>query len=195
MPRHDPTPSGSASGSGLAAAGRVADANPQVRATFQWFWTRLRRVVLPVVLTNTPPGGTGNRVFPQVTATFQWFRQWFSSGSSNPNGSCEMSGSRFPPLFEEGTTQRDPRPHNAYPRLPNQETPMPERATPRPTPSINNHDTALIQRALQTIPANCRYHGDKLERENNRPCCDTGLPSLYRRQAEAALKRARGEQP
>lgn len=57
----------------------------------------------------------------------------------------------------------------------------------------DDHDARLIQTALDTIPTECRYHGRDLEwglRPD--PCCDTGKPSLYRRDAEAALKRARG---
>lgn len=60
---------------------------------------------------------------------------------------------------------------------------------------MNASDAALIQRALEALPATCRYHGDNLDREarwGGGACCDTGNPSLYRRHAEAALKRARG---
>ena len=49
-----------------------------------------------------------------------------------------------------------------------------------------------IRQALAALPARCRYHGERLERD--RPswggpeCCDTGAPALLRRQAEASLK-------
>jgi len=66
-------------------------------------------------------------------------------------------------------------------------------------PTLSAHDATLIQRALDTIPAECRYHGDNLERDygmhGTGSCCDTGKPSLYRREAEAALTRACGECP
>lgn len=68
---------------------------------------------------------------------------------------------------------------------------------PNTTPQIDTHDAALIQRALETIPATCRYHGDNLEQDyglhGTGSCCDTGRPALYRRHAEAALLRARGD--
>lgn len=62
--------------------------------------------------------------------------------------------------------------------------------------TIDDLDALLIQRALEAIPVECRYHGASLNRDPGEylsgPCCDTGRPSLYRRYAEAALKRVRG---
>jgi hypothetical protein len=57
---------------------------------------------------------------------------------------------------------------------------------------VNRHNAAIIQAALDTIPATCRYHGGNLERVGpiGNPCCDTGRPALARRKAEAALKRS-----
>lgn len=48
-------------------------------------------------------------------------------------------------------------------------------------------DLATIRRALEMLPATCRYHGGNLERVGplGSPCCDTGKPALYRRRAEA----------
>lgn len=53
-------------------------------------------------------------------------------------------------------------------------------------------DLAKIQRALEALPKTCKYHGDKLDGGSHwydGACCETGKPSLYRREAEAALQR------
>lgn len=52
-------------------------------------------------------------------------------------------------------------------------------------------DTSLIRRALEQLPAACRYHGTRLDSDSPRreACCDTGLPSRLRRDALAALDR------
>lgn len=59
---------------------------------------------------------------------------------------------------------------------------------------LDRRDAAMIQRALETIPAECRYHGDRIVVDyglcGDGSCCDTGRPSMYRRFAEEALKRA-----
>ena len=59
---------------------------------------------------------------------------------------------------------------------------------------MTDYDAAIIQRALDHLPAECHYHGDKLVRDygmwRGEACCDTGKASLARREAEAALKRA-----
>lgn len=59
--------------------------------------------------------------------------------------------------------------------------------------SDRGRDFALIQRALEALPAVCRYHGERFEQDygmhGTGSCCDTGRPSLYRFHAEAALKR------
>ena len=59
---------------------------------------------------------------------------------------------------------------------------------------MTEYEAALIQRALETIPAECRYHGTKFEVDYGMhgvgSCCDTGRPSMYRKAAEGALQRA-----
>lgn len=58
-----------------------------------------------------------------------------------------------------------------------------------------SNDLADIRRALEALPETCRYHGDKLWRGGqfyDGACCETGKPSLYRHQAEDALKRLQG---
>lgn len=58
-------------------------------------------------------------------------------------------------------------------------------------PHLSGHDATTIRRALEALPATCRYHGDELEWGLRREaCCDTGKPALLRRKAEDALKRA-----
>jgi len=63
-----------------------------------------------------------------------------------------------------------------------------------------NSDIETVRRALGRMPASCRYHGDRLlwsETTSVRtamsrpddPCCETGRPALYRREALAALER------
>lgn len=65
-------------------------------------------------------------------------------------------------------------------------------------PAINDHDARLIQRALEALPATCHYHGEHFEQDygmhGTGSCCDTGKLPLYRHHAEAALKRARGDE-
>lgn len=57
---------------------------------------------------------------------------------------------------------------------------------------------AVIERALLQLPEKCRYHGDEIDRGGeswvSRPCCDTGFPSLLRREALRDLE-ALNEQP
>lgn len=64
--------------------------------------------------------------------------------------------------------------------------------------AMPDRDARLIQRALEALPAECRYHGENFEQDygmhGTGSCCDTGKPSLYRHHAEAALKRARGDE-
>ena len=63
-------------------------------------------------------------------------------------------------------------------------------------PTISRRDAKAIQEALDALPAICHYHGDKIVRDygmwRGEACCDTGKPSLLRRDAEAALQRALG---
>jgi hypothetical protein len=64
--------------------------------------------------------------------------------------------------------------------------------------TIGRTDAAMIRRALETIPAECRYHGERLEIDYGLhgmgSCCDTGKPSMYRKYAMEALDRAVAEQ-
>jgi hypothetical protein len=57
---------------------------------------------------------------------------------------------------------------------------------------------ALIERALLQLPVQCRYHGDRIDRGTEswvgRSCCDTGFPSLLRREALVQLAEL-NEQP
>ncbi len=54
-------------------------------------------------------------------------------------------------------------------------------------------DTAAtqIRRALEKLPATCRYHGDNTQPDRpgwgREACCDTGIPAQRRKLAEAAL--------
>lgn len=63
---------------------------------------------------------------------------------------------------------------------------------------LGERDAALIQRALETIPAECRYHHERFEVDYGLhgvgSCCDTGRLPMYRKAAEEALQRALGEQ-
>lgn len=57
---------------------------------------------------------------------------------------------------------------------------------------IGLHNAAMIQRALETIPAECRYHGAEFEVDYGLhgvgSCCDTGRLPMYRKAAEEALQ-------
>lgn len=51
----------------------------------------------------------------------------------------------------------------------------------------------VLRRALESLPATCRYHGDQLDPDRfgrmtrSEACCDTGIPARRRREAENAL--------
>ena len=55
-----------------------------------------------------------------------------------------------------------------------------------------------IRRALEQLPSTCRYHGDKTMPADTWPrreaCCDTGIPAQRRKEAEAAIATALGQQ-
>ncbi|MER8090714.1 hypothetical protein ABTZ57_37975 [Streptomyces sp. NPDC094048] len=56
---------------------------------------------------------------------------------------------------------------------------------------ITNYTAPRIRRALESLPAQCRYHGDRLDPDHlswgREACCDTGEPALRRRVALEAL--------
>jgi hypothetical protein len=63
-------------------------------------------------------------------------------------------------------------------------------------------DMEMIEDAIEALPTQCLYHGDKVEAADigvaplwqqsyDGACCATGKPALYRRRAEAALERLR----
>ena len=61
-------------------------------------------------------------------------------------------------------------------------------------------DVEALEDAVEALPTQCLYHGDKLEATDHvftdrilydGACCASGQPALYRRRAEAALKRLR----
>jgi hypothetical protein len=57
---------------------------------------------------------------------------------------------------------------------------------------LDRADLAIVKAAIEHLPATCRYHEDRLDRESRwggGACCDTGKPALARREAEAALER------
>lgn len=57
---------------------------------------------------------------------------------------------------------------------------------------MTDPDLQALRVALTELPRNCRYHGERLQRDdtwNGVYCCDTGRPALLRRRAEDALKR------
>lgn len=62
---------------------------------------------------------------------------------------------------------------------------------------MDRRDIATIRAALSTLPAQCRYHGDRTDPDRygrmtrSEACCDTGIPAHRRKQAEAALARLR----
>lgn len=65
-------------------------------------------------------------------------------------------------------------------------------SNPQRTEAMKNPDLQTLKVALTQLPIKCRYHGDRLQREdtwNGIYCCDTGRPALLRRRAEAALQR------
>ncbi|MCW7941678.1 hypothetical protein AAW14_06445 [Streptomyces hygroscopicus] len=52
-------------------------------------------------------------------------------------------------------------------------------------------DLSAIRRALEKLPATCRYHGEKIDPPEGlirrEACCDTGIPAMRRRKAEEQL--------
>lgn len=58
---------------------------------------------------------------------------------------------------------------------------------------IHPTDLKAIKRALEALPSQCRYHGEKTEpvREllQREACCDTGTPAQRRKLAEEAVRR------
>lgn len=55
-----------------------------------------------------------------------------------------------------------------------------------------NPDLRTIRAAIECLPSTCRYHGDEVEpypASTREACCDTGVPALRRRRAEALLAR------
>jgi hypothetical protein len=55
---------------------------------------------------------------------------------------------------------------------------------------ITKIEVATIREALEHLPKQCKYHGDELQsgtRWYGGACCETGRPSLARRNAEAVL--------
>jgi hypothetical protein len=54
-------------------------------------------------------------------------------------------------------------------------------------------DLALIRKALNALPNQCRYHHDRTEPDSHargrEACCDTGVPAQRRKLAEQALQR------
>jgi hypothetical protein len=53
---------------------------------------------------------------------------------------------------------------------------------------------AIIRKALEELPAQCRYHGDATAPSDRgrlfgrEACCDTGVPAQRRKVAEQALR-------
>lgn len=60
---------------------------------------------------------------------------------------------------------------------------------------MDRRDITAIRTALDALPAQCRYHGDRTNPDRyarmtrSEACCDTGIPAHRRKQAEAALDR------
>jgi len=62
-------------------------------------------------------------------------------------------------------------------------------------------DVEALETAIESLPTQCLYHGDKLTRSeinaafvpdlNNGACCGSGKRALYRRRAEVALQHLR----
>lgn len=52
-------------------------------------------------------------------------------------------------------------------------------------------EIATIQAALESLPEQCRYHGDETKPRDRlygrEACCDTGIPAQRRKKAEQAL--------
>jgi len=50
---------------------------------------------------------------------------------------------------------------------------------------------AVIRAALESLPAQCRYHGENTDPPDGlfrrEACCDTGIPAQRRKAAEQAL--------
>ena len=59
-------------------------------------------------------------------------------------------------------------------------------------------DFSAVWRALEKLPATCRYHGDKIDPPEGllrrEACCDTGTPAVRRRKAEEQLQALELEQ-
>jgi len=59
--------------------------------------------------------------------------------------------------------------------------------------AVTGQDLAAIRAALQHLPAECRYHGDRIATDQpfryGAACCETGRSALARRRAEQALAR------
>jgi hypothetical protein len=55
----------------------------------------------------------------------------------------------------------------------------------------STREIGQIEAALEALPRNCPYHGSKLDPPDpwRISCCDSGIPAVKRRTAEAALKR------
>lgn len=56
----------------------------------------------------------------------------------------------------------------------------------------NRADMNAIRAALDYLPRECRYHGDRIEMPGivgDGGCCDTGRPALARRRALEAVQR------
>lgn len=76
--------------------------------------------------------------------------------------------------------------------------PMPSPYPPVPSAEyVDRYDIAVVRKALEMMPGQCRYHGARLDYEGPRTilapqeCCDTGKPARARREALAALDRIR----
>ena len=59
-------------------------------------------------------------------------------------------------------------------------------------------DVEALEDAVEALPTRCLYHGGSLDSPTTASglaydgaCCSSGQPALYRRRAEAALKRLR----
>ena len=58
---------------------------------------------------------------------------------------------------------------------------------------MGSHDIAAIRAALESLPTQCRYHGDATQLDGRdrlfgrEACCDTGVPAQRRKKAEQAL--------
>jgi len=62
-------------------------------------------------------------------------------------------------------------------------------------------DVEALENAIESLPTQCLYHGDKLTRSainadflpdlNDGACCASGKQALYRRQAVVALQHLR----